>query len=235
MEHTQPSSEQGRRFWSRTQFAVALGMTAGVFDRAVRAGAVPAADAGTPSRPARWSHETVAATAGRVEQIRAEVGSLDDVGAVRAAQALSGTFGREVDPDTVEELGRSGVIPVVGEYKGHVLYSGLALERFDDTAALETAQRRGRLFTLDQAAAHLRVRPADLRHVVDAKLLEPIKHGHSRWQRRRDAPNVALFRAADLDVIAEHPGIDWEAVRATPAGRPSPLARLNRMPVQRGR
>ncbi|MGW7603159.1 hypothetical protein [Streptomyces antimycoticus] len=46
------------------------------------------------------------------------------------------------------------------------------------------------------------------------------------WQRRRDVPAVPLFRRGDLDVLLHHPAIDWTAVRATPRGRPSPLARL---------
>ncbi|QIS02340.1 hypothetical protein F5X71_08395 [Nocardia brasiliensis] len=210
-------------------------MPTGVFDRALRSGVIPAADAGIPSRPARWTAETVAETVGRVEEICAQVGRLDDVGAVRAAEALSATFGRDIDPATVEELGRSGVIPVVGQFKGHVLYSGSALERFDDSIVLEQAEQRGRLFSLEQAAAHLRVRVADLRHVVDGRWLVPVKHVHSRWQRRREAPKVALFRAADLDALAVDPAIDWDAVRATPAGRPSPLAPLSGTRIRRGR
>jgi hypothetical protein len=56
----------------------------------------------------------------------------------------------------------------------------------------------------------------------------------SSWQRRRSVPQVPLFRSADLDVLLVHPAIDWDAVRSTPAGRPSPLARLAvRRPLDR--
>ncbi|MEU6236680.1 hypothetical protein [Kitasatospora sp. NPDC047058] len=37
---------------------------------------------------------------------------------------------------------------------------------------------------------------------------------------------MPLFRRGNLDVLLAHPGIDWEAVRATARGQPSPLARL---------
>lgn len=48
----------------------------------------------------------------------------------------------------------------------------------------------------------------------------------SGWQRRRESPAVALFRVADLDVLRTYPAIDWNEVRATPTGKPSPLANL---------
>jgi excisionase family DNA binding protein len=106
-----------------------------------------------------------------------------------------------------------------------VLYSGRALERFDDPAALEQAVRRGRLRTTEEAAAYLGVRRSDLDHLVRVGRLTPAKWGRSRWQPRRAAPQVALYRTGDLDALAGHPAIDWAQVGATPRGRPSPLAR----------
>jgi hypothetical protein len=87
---------------------------------------------------------------------------------------------------------------------------------------------RGRLYLADEAAAYLRARRCDVDHLVRAGWLKPVTHVRSSWQRRRATPRVALFRQADLEVLAEHPAIDWDEVRATPAGRPSPLARLSR-------
>ncbi|MBF6065435.1 hypothetical protein IU500_34445 [Nocardia terpenica] len=226
------------RVWGPVQFSQELGLSLGAFDRALRDGEIPAADAGTPARPGRWSADTVAAVLARGEQIRAKVGTFPDVGAWKAAEILSARLGREVAPETVEQLARVGAIPQVGEYKGFPLYCGRAVERFTDADALTRAESDGRLFTLTEAAAQLRVRASDLRHLVAAHWLEPVKHVHSGWQRRRENPKVALFRAADLDVIAAHPAIDWDAVRATAAGRPSPLARLTaggRARVERGR
>jgi hypothetical protein len=84
----------------------------------------------------------------------------------------------------------------------------------------------GRLLTRDEAARHLRIRPSDIGHLIEAHWLEPVTWVRSSWQRRRSAPELPLFRSADLDVLLGHPSIDWDAVRSTTAGRPSPLARL---------
>lgn len=56
--------------------------------------------------------------------------------------------------------------------------------------------------------------------------LRPATYVHGRYQPRRTAPAVALYRLGDLDVLLAHPAIDWEEVPATPKGRPSALARL---------
>ncbi|MFI1331008.1 hypothetical protein ACH4U7_12885 [Streptomyces sp. NPDC020845] len=37
---------------------------------------------------------------------------------------------------------------------------------------------------------------------------------------------MALYRLADLELLLAHPAIDWDEIRTTPKGRPSPLARL---------
>jgi hypothetical protein len=44
---------------------------------------------------------------------------------------------------------------------------------------------------------------------------------------------VPLYRTGDLEALREHPGIDWEAVRAVRPGEPSPLRGLARRPVDR--
>ncbi|MCX4094837.1 hypothetical protein [Nocardia sp. alder85J] len=211
------------KYFGPLQFAVALGLPVWAFDRARADGLIPVPDAGIPSRPVRWSETAVAEAIARAEEIRAAVGAVPDVGAVRAAEVLSQRLGCVVDAETVEELARMQVIPEVGEYKGYRLYCGRTLERFTDLATLGRAEARGQLLTAAGAADYLRVRVSDLSHVVGAKWLEPVKYGRSRWRVQ-----VALFRVADLDVLLTHPGIDWEAVRATPAGRPSPLAALTR-------
>ncbi|MCW6005555.1 hypothetical protein K1W54_13345 [Micromonospora sp. CPCC 205371] len=149
-----------------------------------------------------------------------------DLGAYRCAEVLSDRFGIDVPPDVLLELSDLGLIPCTGAYKGNPVYSGTALEAFTDRAVLERAMERGRLHTTDQVAAYLRVRRCDVDHLVRAGWLQPVTHVRSSWQRRRATPQVPLYRQADLDVLAEHPAIDWDAVRATPAGRPSPLARL---------
>ncbi|WP_183091712.1 hypothetical protein [Streptomyces radicis] len=48
-----------------------------------------------------------------MEEIRAEVGELPDLGAVRAADILRERLGIPVTPDAVIELGRVGQLPTV--------------------------------------------------------------------------------------------------------------------------
>ncbi len=124
------------------------------------------------------------------------------------------------------ELSRLGLITSVGDFKGSALYDGEALERFDDREALEKAKRNGRLLNRAEAVAHLGIRHSDLQHLITAKWLEPALWVRSGYQRRRAVPRVPLFRLGDLELLAEHPAIDWDDVRTTPKGRPSPLARL---------
>ncbi|MGY0055002.1 hypothetical protein ACWY4P_00130 [Streptomyces sp. LZ34] len=138
----------------------------------------------------------------------------------------SSSGGTSAAAETVTELARTDLIPCIGWYKDHPLYDGRALERFADRAALERAQVADRLFTRDQSAEYLAVRVCELEHLRRSGWLEPVQWVHSGWQRRRDAPAVPLFRRGDLDVILHHLAIDWAAVRSTPRGRPSLLARL---------
>ena len=77
---------------------------------------------------------------------------MPDLGAVRAAEVLSGRLGLVVTADGVEELARRGLLPVTGSYKDHAVYDGRALEAFTGTAAAVDA-------SLGRAAAHRRTRP----------------------------------------------------------------------------
>ncbi|GLH94920.1 hypothetical protein [Phytohabitans aurantiacus] len=198
-----------------------LGLHVFQFDRALAAGLIPPRDAARG-----WSAATVAALTARAGEIRAAVGSVPDVGAVRAAELLSERFGVDVHTGAVLELSNMDLLPCVGTYKDHPLYCGRTLETFNDRSALDKAIERGRLHTADRVAAYFRVRRSDVDHLIRAGWLKPTTYVLGPWQRRRDRPEVALYRQADLDVLAEHPAIDWDAVRATPAGRPSQLARL---------
>lgn len=201
----------------------ALGMPMWQFERAVKAGLIPPADPAT----GRWSADAVLTALAEVEQIKAAVGSQPDVGASRAAEMLSERFGIEVHSDVMLELDRTGLIPEVGEYKDYPLYDGRALELFYDRAALDKALVDGRLLQRAEVVDYLRVRASDVEHLLRANWLEPVTWVRSGWQRRRSTPAVPLFRTADLDVLLAHPAIDWDEIRSTPAGRPSPLANLS--------
>jgi len=210
------------RDYGPVQLAQALGLAAFQVERGLSGGLIPPADLNGP----RWSAAVVESIRSRSDKIIAAAGTLPDLGAWRAAEFLSGRFGVTVDPDIMTELDRVGVVPMVGYYKESPLYDGVALEAFTNRTTLDRAMTVGRLLTADQSAAYLKIRRADLDHLVHARWLEPVKRVRSGWQRRRDYPAVALYRAGDLDVLVAHPAIDWEEIRATPSGRTSALARL---------
>ncbi|KAB2376993.1 hypothetical protein [Actinomadura montaniterrae] len=174
----------------------------------------------------RWSADAAERIREGLEELRAKVGALPDMGAGRAVEVLGERLGIEVSGDAVRELVRTGQLPVVGAYKERPLYCGRALEalagREDAAAVLAQAERDGRLMVADEAAAYLRIRRSDFGHLVRAGVVAPADWGNSRYYGQL----VPLYRALDLDTVAEHAGVDLDAVRATPAGRRSPLATL---------
>lgn len=200
-----------------------LGLARFQVDRALAAGLIPPPD----RAQGRWSASVVDGLAERADEIRAAVGSVPDLGAGRAAEELSGRLGIEVTADAVVELAARGLIPVAGEYKGCPLYCGRTVEQFTDTHAVAAAVRDGELLTAAEAARRLGIRRSDFDHLVRARLLEPVTYGRSVFQRRREAPNVPLYRAGDLTALLVRDGIDWDAIRATPKGFHSPLAKLH--------
>lgn len=199
-----------------------LGLARFQVDRALTAGLIP-----PPARAGgRWSASVVDDLADRADEIRAAVGAVPDLGAGRAAEELSARLGIEVTADAVVELAACGAIPVVGEYKRCPLYCGRTVEQFTDTDAAVAAVRDGELLTADQAAGRLGIRRSDFDHLVRAGLITPAARGRSVFQRRSAAPNVPLYRAGDLTALLARDDVDWDAVRATPKGKPSPLADL---------
>jgi hypothetical protein len=163
-----------------------------------------------------------------------EPAAIPDLGAVRAAEVLTSRLGTPVSSDGIAELGRRGLIPVTGYYKGFPLYDGRALETFTDTDAAAEATRAGQLRTADQAARYLRIRRTDLDHLTRAGLLTETGWGHGPYDRS-STYSVPLYRAADLDGLTAVSDVDWDAVRATPKGRRSLLARLPDAPRGRAR
>lgn len=203
------------------QLAEFLGLQQWQLDRARAAGLIPAPD----TSRGRWSAAAARAALAGIGEIRAAAGSIPDLGAMRAAGVLTERLGVPVTGDAVAELARRGLIPVAGDYKSFALYDGLALEAFTDAAAAAEAARAGRLRIAGEAARYLRIRRADLGHLIRAGLLAP-----GGWARgpfdRRSTRSVPLYRTGDLDDLAARPSIDWGAVRTTPKGRRSLLAGL---------
>lgn len=217
------STDRRLSSYGPVQFPARLGIPLWQFQRALDDGLIPPADPVT----GRWPTAVVERAVAGLERIQTATGTQPDVGADRAARVLADRFGIEVESGILLELDRRGLIRVIGDYQGWPLYDGRALERFTDQAALEAAIRVGRLLTRDQAAAHLGVRRVDVDALIQAGWVTPATCVHSSWQSRRDTPRVPLVRIGDLDHLAADPAIDWETVRATPAGRPSVLAALD--------
>src|SRR6266540_6925409 len=92
------------------------------------------------------------------DQLRAQLGTLPDMGAWRAAEVLADRFAPDVDAGAVTELTRAGLLPHASRYKDNPLFAGRTLEHLDDQAAVQRAVRQGRLRTADQAAAYLDIR-----------------------------------------------------------------------------
>jgi hypothetical protein len=209
------------RDYGPVQLATFLGLERWQLDRALDAGLIPG-----PDRPRdRWSAGVAEAARARIDQIRTAAGSVPDLGAIRAAEALSVRLGAVVTGNGVEELARRGLVLIVGHYKGYPLYDGRALEAFTDVAAAIKATWAGHLRTAGESAAYLRIRRSDLDHLVRAGLLAPVSWGHGPFDRRNTF-SVPLYRTGDLDDLATRPDINWAAVRAVQAGRRSPLATL---------
>lgn len=215
---TRPLRDYGPR-----QFPDALGLAGWEFARALTDGLIPG-----PNTNGRWPAAVLEDARTRLDDIRAKVGDVPDLGASRAAEILTERLAVDVDPDTIIELARLGHLHEAGDYKGHQLYSGRDIAAFRDRTVLAAAEHTGRQRDRAAVARYLKVRASDVEHLIDSNWLQPITWVHSSWQRRREAPAVPLFRTGDLDVLLEHPEIDWPAVRSTPRGRPSPLAKLPR-------
>ncbi|MEW1548302.1 hypothetical protein [Streptomyces tsukubensis] len=103
------------------------------------------------------------------------------------------------------------------------LYCGLALERSIDRRKVRSASAASHLHILEEAARVLELRDTDFVHLTRSGLLTHAETSVSRHNKRTTVP---LYRQADLDRILRSKRIDWPVVRATPKGKPSPLAAL---------
>lgn len=101
-------------------------------------------------------------------------------------------------------------------------WSLLDIERLAGNEELDEDIRGARLLGPEQAAQHLEIRRVDLDYCVEAGWVGPYTHTWIQVGRYKEV-KVPLFKAGDLDAMLEIPGIDWEEVRATKPGRPSPL------------
>jgi hypothetical protein len=203
-------------------FADLLGLADWQLTRGRREGLIPPMD-----RSGKWSADLVDSIKTRGFELRQRIGDVPDMGAFAAAKHLTERLGVAVQSDAVHELGRLGHLDVVEYVKDeHPVYDGRAIAAFNDLEVLATAAADGELFTGDRAANYLQIRRPDLDHLVRAGILAPTVWALNSYGRKRDGKTVALYRAADLRAVLARTDIDWEAVRATPPGKRSPLAKL---------
>ncbi|GAA2524022.1 3'-5' exonuclease [Streptomyces longisporus] len=94
-----------------------------------------------------------------------------------------------------------------------------------------------RMLGPELAAQHLEIRRRDLDYCVQAGWLAPVSQVRrtvwSGGRGYRKVVEVPMYRVGDLDALKDIPGVDWEAVRATKAGRPSPLRAFAQLAPQR--
>ena len=199
------------------QLKRALGWPAWQVDRGLAEGILPGPDFGG----SRWTKPVVDGLLARAAELLARLGTVPDCGIWKAATYLAERFGGKPQPEAVVELARQRVLREAGSYKNHVLYSGRDIEAFTDQTAYERACVDGRQWTREKTAEFLRVRPVDVRHLERAGLLRPVASLPGRW-----GSEVMLFRAGDLAALLTDDRVDWEAVRAIPRGKASPLAEL---------
>jgi hypothetical protein len=199
------------------QFPRALGLARWEWERALADGLIPPAGEG-----GRWPAEQVDAALEQLAEIKAKIGDVCDLGSWQAAEVLAERLGVPVDRDAVLELARAGLIADTGtRYKGHRLYSGRSIAAFRDAEAFRAAAVVGRRLTSEQAADHMGIRRPDFEHLVRAGRVRKVGGYRGQWSSW-----VLLFRVGDLDALLADPAYDWPAIRATPRGRPSVLAKL---------
>src|SRR5262245_2210564 len=104
------------------QLAEFLGLERWQLDRALTAGLIRGPD----TRRGKWPSAIAREAAARLKDIRAAVGGIPDLGAVRAAAVLAERLGIPVTSDGVTELARRGLIPVTGDYKGSRCMTGVS-------------------------------------------------------------------------------------------------------------
>lgn len=101
------------------------------------------------------------------------------------------------------------------------------VERLAGNEVLEADIRAARMLGPELAAQHLEIRRLDLDYCIEAGWLTPVSHVRrtvwSGGRRHHKVVDVPMYRVGDLDALRDIPGVDWEAVRATKPGRPSPL------------
>jgi len=221
---TQDSGDQPvfRSRYGPQQLRDLLGLAEFQHERATQAGIMPRPDAAG----GKWSGKVARVMYAHRVGIRRNAGSVPDLGAERAAEFLAARLGIEVEPHAVHELGRQGRILIVGYYKEHPLYCGRSLENWHGVDEVEQANITGERLIADRAADRLGIRRSDFAHLVRLGWISPVAWGRGPFTAKKYSPDVPLYRAGDITDLLNDPAINWDAVRAVPAGKRSALANL---------
>ncbi|GAA3838821.1 hypothetical protein GCM10022403_083990 [Streptomyces coacervatus] len=147
---------------------------------------------------------------------------------------------------TDEAAGRCGW--EVAEFEKAAKDQGITPGRFGRWALEEVERLAGnevlgadilaaRMLGPELAAQYLEIRRRDLDYCIEAGWLAPVSQVRrtvwSGGRGHRKVVEVPMYRVGDLDALEDIPGVDWEAVRATKPGRPSPLRAFAQLAPQR--
>ncbi|MEU0389186.1 3'-5' exonuclease [Streptomyces chartreusis] len=147
---------------------------------------------------------------------------------------------------TDEAAGRCGW--EVGEFEKAAEEQGIRPGRFGRWALEDVERLAGnedlgadilaaRMLGPELAAQHLEIRRRDLDYCIEAGWLAPVSHVRrtvwSGGRGHRKVVEVPMYRVGDLDALKDIPGVDWESVKATKPGRPSPLRAFAQLAPQR--
>lgn len=211
--------------YNEDQLAQRLRLPITVIRSARHAGAIPA-----PTDDGRWTRAQADDLKARVDEIEAAGGS--PISGQWACRLLEQRLGLE--PDTVKVF---QILRLIDRGLLHQLGSspeaGTVVSRHLVADAAEHPDIRRMLaedtpLGPDQSAERLGIRRADWDHVVRAGWAHPAQWIEVRFgTSKAGAVQVPLYRTVDVDAVpAAHPEVDWDAVRATPKGRRSLLARV---------
>lgn len=224
-------SKPSRAALNPAALAERLGIAEWQVVRAHRDGILPQKD-----RSVGWSADLsdriVAEHAGKTTELVDRIGRIPDGGVYETAKHLAAALGldRPLAGDTVRELERLGCIKSRVKADGWSSFDGRSVEAFTRSesfaAIVAGADVTGRSMMADDVAAELRVRRSDVDHLVRSGLLKPMRVGLTGHVSKSKDPGLPLYRAGDVAALFVGSGIDWDAVRATPKGHRSPLAKL---------
>jgi Exonuclease len=153
-------------------------------------------------------------------------------GSRRAAALLTELTGTQIWATDVEELVHAEVLDWTDRFKGHRLVDVAAVHELATRPDFADLLTEHRLLSTSQAAEYLQIRPSDFEYVTAAGWINPFRL-RTRIVGRRKQVQFPVFRRSQLDAVKDLPGVDWEAVYATPKGRPSPLREYVRKPPTR--